>query len=472
MPALPKLRQHSPQRRIVMAGVFVTVLTIWQATSALRTAQAAPAPAAPSITASPSGTTVATSRSATFSYSSPTTVNFRCSLDAAAYVACPAAAGKTASVTYTGLADGLHTFRVIAVSGSAQSTPTVATWTIDATPPRVTEIVRLDQSPHGFGTVRWRVTFTEPVSNLGLANFSLSSTGLGGSPALLSISPASGPAATYIVSATSGSGTPSANPTLRLNFASIGTVRDAAGNLVAATFTGETYVFFFSTDTTAPLVTLTTVNGSTVVHGSPISFPLTMNEQVSTIGGTCGTISGDAPSVTVTLAGPSNRSGSAPCAAGTWTFALSPALLNLPAGINDGSYTITVTQPDNSGNVGTTGPKILILATRAFTVVGNAISTLRPGTVSDLALTINNPYPFALKIEAINVAFVGTGPCNGPANFTVSRPFAGPITVPAGATVLPSTVSPQIKMLNRAVPQDGCKLASISLNYSGLASRA
>jgi Bacterial Ig-like domain len=568
---MPKPRQFSRKRRNSLAAAFLTVWTIGLGTSVLRSAEAAAQLVAPTITSAPSATSVSTSRTATFAYSDAATVTFRCSLDAAAYVACPAVAAKTGSITYTGLTDGSHTFRVLAVSGTIQTSPTSLTWSIDATPPAVVSIVRLDQNPHAFGVVRWQVSFTEPVNNLNLSNFSLSSTGLGGTPVLVSISPSAGPAAGYTVTANSGPGTPSVNPTLRLNLSTTGTVRDAAGNLLAGPFPGETYTFDGSAplvtlsrvngitvsfpvtltvnatsvagtcgiaagdsatvsvqitgpvtrndsvtctagtwtdtvgltgngtysvsasqaddagnsgssgsktiivnkpDTTAPVVTLTMLNGSTVVNGSTIAFPLTTDLQVTSIGGTCGTLPGDAAVVNVTLSGPTNRTGPATCSSGAWTFTLSPALLNSPAGVNDGDYTITVTQTDTASNIGTTGPKPLTLATRRFTVTGNAVTTLRPGTVSDLSLTLNNPYPFALQIETLTVTFAGVGSCNGPSNFTVSRAFAGPYRAEPGSRPVPINVAPQIKMLNLSVPQDGCKLASISLNYSGLASRA
>ena len=569
MPEHP--RHLSRKRRNALAVAVLAVSSLGFATSAFRSAEAAAPLVAPTITSGPSAIVVSNSRVATFAYSNPVTVNFRCSLDTNAYVACPAAAGKTGSISYTGLSDGSHTFRVIAVSGTLQTSPTSLTWSIDATAPAVASIIRLDQNPHAFGVVRWQVTFTEPVSNVSLSNFSLSATGLGGSPALVSIAPSAGPAATYTVTATSGPGTPSANPTLRLNLTTVGTIRDGAGNLLAGAFDGETYTFDGSAplvtlskvngntvtfpvtltvnvttvagtcgttvgdiptvsvqitgpvtrtdtvpcaagvwtdtvgltlsgtyiitstqgdgagntgssgaktviinklDTTAPVVTLTMLNGSITVNSSPIAFPLTTDVQINSIGGTCGTLSGDAAVVNLTITGPTSRTGTAPCAAGSWTFAVSPALLISPVGVNDGDYTVTVTQADTASNLGTTGPKVITLATRKFTVTGNAITPLRPGTVSDLNLTVNNPYPFDLQIQTLTVTFVGTASCNGTINFTESRVFAGPFRVGPGNRSIPPNVAPQIKMLNLAVPQDACKSASISLTYSGMASRA
>jgi hypothetical protein len=79
------------------------------------------------IVAAPTGTV--TTRSATFTYSSPdSTASFECSLDGAAFAAC-AAAGDS----FSGLADGAHAFRVRArdPSGNIDASPASATWSID-----------------------------------------------------------------------------------------------------------------------------------------------------------------------------------------------------------------------------------------------------------------------------------------------------------------------------------------------------
>ena len=661
---MPSIRHLMTNRRTTLAVVLAAVVSLALGTT-IRSAKAETGPATPTITSGPTG--LVNVRTATFAYSSATNVNFVCSLDASAFVACPATAGKTGTVSYGSLADGSHTFRVLSKVGTAQSAPATRTWSVDATRPTVVSITRLDPNPHAFGTVRWAVTFSEPVVSVGLSNFSLQSTGLG-SPALLSITPNAGAATVYTLSATSGPGTPTANPTTRLDLSNAATIKDAAGNTLTATFNGETYTFdgtapvvtitkvngatatfplstnanvtsiggacgatagdiatvlvtivgptssvstvpctagawtatvsrstagtytavalqtdttgnigtsgvttitidktvptvavtkvngaaatfpytsaanvtsiggtcgtaagdsasvkvaiagtvtrtdtvpctagtwtdtvtltvgsysvtatqtdaaantgtsgakaitVSTADTTAPFVTLTMINGSTVVNGSTIIFPVTTNVQVSSIGGACGTAAGDVATVSVTIVGPSNWTGTASCVAGAWTFALSPVLSN--SGSADGDYTITVTQADASSNAGTTGPRVLTLATRSFTVSGNAVTQLRPGGLSDLNLTVTNPYNFALKIESLTVAFVGTGSCNGPANFVVDRVFAGPYTVPAGSSALPASIAPQIRMLNLTTPQDTCKLATITLNYTGMASRA
>ena len=159
--------------------------------------------------------------------------------------------------------------------------------------------------------------------------------------------------------------------------------------------------------------------------------------------------------------------------AGTWTFTLSPTIN--ADGTWDGDYVITVTQGDNAGNTGTTGAKTLTMASQPFTISGDAVKLLTPGGISDLRLTIRNPHKFPIRIDALSVDLSGTNPnCGALTNFMVvsAYPRAGLLTVPPGDTVLDVNKVPQLQMRNLNVSQDSCKSASITLTYSGMASRA
>ena len=75
---------------------------------------AAPVVPAPTITSSPSNPT--TSTTATFAFSDTKSgATFKCSRDAAAFTTC------TSGISYTGLAQGSHSFQVEAVSGTSTS---------------------------------------------------------------------------------------------------------------------------------------------------------------------------------------------------------------------------------------------------------------------------------------------------------------------------------------------------------------
>ncbi|MCE9576359.1 MAG: cell envelope biogenesis protein OmpA, partial [Deltaproteobacteria bacterium] len=89
------------------------------------------------IDAGPTGTVAATT--ATFAFSSPNAgagATFDCALDGAALAPC----GSTSTISYSGLAEGDHTFavRVTTMAGTPDPTPAEQTWTVDLTAPVVT----------------------------------------------------------------------------------------------------------------------------------------------------------------------------------------------------------------------------------------------------------------------------------------------------------------------------------------------
>jgi fibronectin type III domain protein/calcineurin-like phosphoesterase family protein len=81
------------------------------------------------IDTAPDPLTNATSATFTF-HASATGATYACSLDAAAATPC------TSPASYSGLAEGTHTFSVAAtVNGTTDPTPATDTWTVDTTPP-------------------------------------------------------------------------------------------------------------------------------------------------------------------------------------------------------------------------------------------------------------------------------------------------------------------------------------------------
>ncbi|MGH3576439.1 MAG: metallophosphoesterase, partial [Mycobacterium sp.] len=87
-------------------------------------------PVGPSVTIDSAPGALTNATSATLAFHSTTTGStFTCSLDGAAGSAC------TSPATYAGLAPGAHTFQVTATAAGTTSSPAVANWTVDTSPP-------------------------------------------------------------------------------------------------------------------------------------------------------------------------------------------------------------------------------------------------------------------------------------------------------------------------------------------------
>lgn len=110
--------------------------------------------------------------------------------------------------------------------------------------------------------------------------------------------------------------------------------------------------------------------------------------------------------------------------------------------------------------------------------ISGTVDSLAPGVTRPLNLLLGNPYNFAIRVTAVDIAVradTGNEGCDGPTNLRVTRPFSVPVTVPANSTrsldqlgVAPAD-RPQLTMPNLAVDQDACKGATFSLAFSGQA---
>ena len=102
-------------------------------------------------------------------------------------------------------------------------------------------------------------------------------------------------------------------------------------------------------DTTPPIVTVTSVNGS------PRTFPYSTNVNVTSIGGACGTAPGDSATVTPLINNAATTPATASCVSGAWTLTLSTALST------EGSRTVSARQVDAAGNVRTATAQTVII---------------------------------------------------------------------------------------------------------------
>jgi MSHA biogenesis protein MshQ len=124
--------------------------------------------------------------------------------------------------------------------GAGNGNFTGQTYTIDNTSPSVASITRVNTSPTSLLSVSWNVTFSEAVSGVNDADFSLIETGGLTSTGIMSVS---GAGINWVVTASTGSGT----GTMGLNLIDNDSIIDAAGNPLGGAgvdngnFTGDVY---------------------------------------------------------------------------------------------------------------------------------------------------------------------------------------------------------------------------------------
>jgi hypothetical protein len=143
---------------------------------------------------------------------------------------------------------------------------------IDRTAPQVSSILRVNSDPTNAVTLDYTVTFSEPVSDVDVYDFTLSTTGTLDSA---SISNVSGSGAVYSVTIVAGTG----EGTLRLDIPSLVTVSDLAGNtLTEIPYTdGETY----NVDWIVPQIISIFRIDPISIETSKLRFTVTFSESVT-----------------------------------------------------------------------------------------------------------------------------------------------------------------------------------------------
>jgi hypothetical protein len=185
-------------------------------------------------------------------------------------------------------------------------------YTVEKGFPTVSSITTADTNPTSATSVRFTVTFSESVTGVDTADFSLATSGTSGT-----ISSVSGSGTTYTVTVTGISGT----GTLGLNLTDNDTILDTDSHPLGGTgtgngsFTGSTYTITASSDTTAPSVSSITTADTNPSSATSVRFTVTFSESVTGVdaadftlatSGTAGTISsvsGSGTTYTVTVSG-------------------------------------------------------------------------------------------------------------------------------------------------------------------------
>lgn len=132
--------------------------------------------------------------------------------------------------------------------GTARAQPTrcdIGALEFDNTPPTTLAITQLDANPTSLSLVRYRAEFSEPVTGVTPARFSLATTGITGA-SIVAITDLDGAGDTYVVQIATGSG----SGTLQLVLSSPTGIRDLALNSVQGAFNGA---LPYTVDSSLPL---------------------------------------------------------------------------------------------------------------------------------------------------------------------------------------------------------------------------
>ena len=197
---------------------------------------------------------------------------------------------------------------------------------------------------------------------------------------------------------------------------------DAAGN------TGTAANQTVTIDKTSPVVSVTSVNGSAR------SFPYFTNASLTTIGGTCGTLTGDSTTITPLIAGIATIPATATCSAGTWTLTLTPAITT------EATRTLTATQTDTAGNSGTAVARTVTIDKTAPVVVsvqlanGSSSASGRADSGDTVSINYGEQMDGATFCSSWNNS--GTNTLTGNGNVTVT------ITENGNSDTLTVTASP------------------------------
>ena len=104
-------------------------------------------------------------------------------------------------------------------------------------------------------------------------------------------------------------------------------------------------------------------------------------------------MAGDLTTINVSITGTAIQSGTATCTAGSWTYTTSPTLTG------EGPYTVTATQSDTAGNIGTSGAKSITIDTTPPEVT----SIVRAGANPTSAHFVSWTVTFSESVSAVDL---------------------------------------------------------------------
>jgi hypothetical protein len=432
----------------IAAAAFVAAVGIGLGSTAI---SAASAPPPPTISSSPSNPTSSTT--ATFAFTdTQKTATYQCAFDAGTLVAC------ASPKTYSTLADGTHTFHVVAQVGGGQiSNATTFSWLVDTSPPAIA------------------VSF--PANN-GTYNTSGWNSGCPVSPGICGT--ASDPSGVSVVQ--------------------VSILQLSSGkywNNNAGKFAPSAELFYPATGTTIwrfPLAMQT--DGYYVLHvqatdtlGHTTTQYVTVNYRLKTTLPPPPVITNHPASLTTspdaTFDYTDAEAGDTfQCSVDSSPFAACGNGEAQYHNLSVSGHTFAVRAVDAASN--TSSPASFswtIGASAPFGISGNLSSSLYPGATVPLNLSLTNPYSWPISVLTVTITVapgttknnVANPSCDGPTNVVVSQTFSGPVTIPANSTKslqdlgIAQSQWPQVTMKDLGSNQDACKGTRFFFSYSGTA---
>ncbi|MBU1751097.1 MAG: hypothetical protein KKA73_25720 [Chloroflexi bacterium] len=348
------------------------------------------------------------------------------------------------------------------VSGDTNASQDIFVHENDRTPPTVTASTRADPSPTRAASVTFTVTFSEAVTDVDMADFTLTAPGISGA----AVTGVSGGPTEYSVTADTGTG----SGTLRLDIVGAPSIQDLYGNPLAGPYTGgESYTI----DKTPPVVSSITPAGPNPTNAASVSFIVIFSEPVTGVDMadftlTTTGISGTA--VTGVSGGPTNYSVTVSTGAGDGSLRLdiigTPGIQDLVGNsftgpyTNGATYTMDRTAPAMASitragpsPTGAASVSFIVLFSELVTSVDPADFTLTTTGISGAAVTGVSGGPATGYLVTVNTG-TGSGTVRldvvgGPSiQDLAGNPLAGPYTNGESYTI--EKIAPTVSSITRA----------------------
>ncbi|MHB8743019.1 MAG: DUF6701 domain-containing protein [Sulfuricaulis sp.] len=197
------------------------------------------------------------------------TTGYGSSVNGAPYTVTTGAGTTNVSATVTGLTcNTTYHYRIWATNSNGTTNGSDATLTTSACPLTIVSINLAGASPTNAASVSWTVTFSQNVTGVSASDFTLVNSGLGGAPAITSVT---GSGSTWTVTASTGTG----SGTLGLNATSTTGTSPAVTGLP---FTGQVY----SINHIPPTVSSINLANTNPAYGvASVSWTVTFSESVT-----------------------------------------------------------------------------------------------------------------------------------------------------------------------------------------------